>query len=515
MTTVFFLSILLLGRAIKLHGLRVICIALLLLCFESNQIFCLSPTLLITSPSPITPSEIQMNAFTFTDALTKLKSINEEHLMRNWQELTLEKQTRLLSEISALDLETFRKQQFALRKQQQVKNEVRQQEWKAFNDFSLIGSETNKALGKNLISQGKVGCLIVAGGQGTRLSYDAPKGTFPVSVIKNKSLFQVFAEKTLAAGKQVKRLLPLAIMTSPQNDAATKAFFRENHNFGLVDEQLFFYCQRELPFLDDQGHLILLNGSVIAKGPDGNGGSLDHLVISGIWETWQRQGIEYVNYILVDNPLADPFDAELIGFHAANECEITLKCVEKFTPDERVGLVVDTGHGAAVVEYSEMDLRERTAVLPNGKLKHRCTNISLFCFSMNFIKRAVSTTELPWHFAYKATCFNGPMGWKFETFIFDYMGSTQAIKALLYPRFQCFAPLKNGAGTDSLETVQEALLKYDLMTLESICGHAIPSCPLELDQQFHYPTDELLFNWKDRKGLFQGYITPKYTTSEQ
>lgn len=476
--------------------------------------FCSWIFLCIFCPILAIHSEPQMNPFTFTDASMKLKNIGEEDLLSNWHTLAPEQQSRLLNEIAALDLETFKKQQLALRRHQQPDDEPKQHEWNAFEDFSLIGSETHKTLGKKLIAQGKVGCLIVAGGMGTRLSYDAPKGTFPVSVIKHKSLFQVFAEKTVAAGKQAGRLLPLAIMTSPQNDATTKAFFRENQNFGLADAQLFFYCQRELPFLDDAGHLILLNGCVIAKGPDGNGGSLDHLVDCGIWDAWQRQGIEYINYILVDNPLADPFDAELIGFHAANECEITLKCVEKLYPEERVGLVVETGNGAAVVEYSEMDPSERFAVLPSGKLKHRCTNISLFCYSMPFIKRAVGETELPWHFARKATCFNGPLGWKFETFIFDYMGSTRAIKALLFPRSQCFAPLKNGAGTDSLETVQEALLKYDLMTLESICGHAISECPLELDQQFHYPTDELIAAWKGRTGSFQGYITAEYFKSE-
>lgn len=455
----------------------------------------------------------QMNTLPFTEAVNKLKSIGEEQLLSHWQTLAAEQQTQLLTEIEALDLEIFKKQQTALRDTQQKKNQVLQKEWKAFENFTLIGSEAHKTLGKNLIAQGKVGCLIVAGGMGTRLSYDAPKGTFPVSVVKNKSLFQLFAEKTLAAGKQVNCALSLAIMTSPQNDAATRAFFKEHHNFGLSDEQLFFYCQRELPILDDHGHLILQNNTLIAKGPDGNGGSLGHLISSGIWENWQRKGIEYVNYILVDNPLADPFDAELIGFHAANENEITLKCIEKFTPEERVGLVVETEHGAAVVEYSEMDINERSAVLPNGKLKHRCTNISLFCFSMHFIHRAANSTELPWHFAHKPAYLSGPLGWKFETFIFDYLNATQKIKTLLYPRAQCFAPLKNGIGTDSLDTVQEALLKVDLMTLESICGHAIPECSLELDQQFHYPTEELFKAWKGRKGAFKGYITQEYSTA--
>ena len=327
-----------------------------------------------------------------------------------------------------------------------------------FNDYHHSGSETHRTSGKKLLAEGKVGCLIVAGGQGTRLSYQAPKGTFPVSVIKKKSLFQLFAEKTIAAGKQVNRQLPLAIMTSPLNHAATLAFFRENRNFGLAEEQLFFFMQDELPFLDNAGHLLLNQDHLLAKGPDGNGSSLKGFVNSGIWDTWSKNGVEYLNYILVDNALADPFDAEFIGFHAAEKADITVKCVERTIPDERVGLLVKTNAGVAVVEYSEMNTEERREILPNGQLKHRCTNISLFCFSMNFVKSA-SSVKMPWHFAAKPIYLNGPTAWKFETFIFDYFALAKNIQALLYPRDQTFAPLKNEEGQDSLETVQKALLK--------------------------------------------------------
>lgn len=133
---------------------------------------------------------------------------------------------------------------------------------------------------------------------------------------------------------------------------------------------------------------------------------------------------------------------------------------------------------------------------------------------MNFIKRAVASNDLPWHLTCKTIGFcDGPLGWKFETSIFDYFNSAQVIKALLFPRSQCFAPLKNIEGSDSLDTVQKALLNNDLSTLESICGHAIPAQTLELDQQFHYPTEELLTTWKGRKGSFHGYIT-SYTITE-
>lgn len=452
--------------------------------------------------------EAKMSSFSYADAAAKLNSIGETHLLNKWSSLNPDQQMVLLKEIEQIDIEIFKRQQAALSCYLKKKSETANQEWAPFNDFNQAGSESQKRLGKRLIAEGKVGCLLVAGGQGTRLSFDAPKGTFPVSLIKQKSLFQIFAEKTIAASKQAHHLLPLAIMTSPLNHEATLDFFKKHQNFGLADEQLYFFCQPQLPFIDNESHLILKNDFLIAKGPDGNGSSLAAFLNSGIWEIWNHQGIKYVNYILVDNPLADPFDAELIGFHQQNECEITVKCVERAFPDERVGLLVNSEKGVQIVEYTEIQDQERIALNTDGRLKHRCTNISLFCFSMDFIKRAASSAALPWHFAHKAVSYNGPLGWKFETYIFDYLTLAERVKALLYPRSQCFAPLKNGSGLDSLNTVQEALLQNDKASLESICGHPVNCGIIELDEQFHYPTEEILQKWKGKKGPFEGYITP-------
>lgn len=447
-----------------------------------------------------------MNPYTYADAHAKLVAIQEEDLLNAWNTLTEGQQKNLLQEIKTLDVDIFKRQQ-ALQRRLKPKKEMLATSWEPYSDYFHAGSKSNQTLGKELITQGKVGCLLVAGGQGTRLSYDAPKGTFPVSVIKKKSLFQIFAEKTIAAGNQVKQKLPLAIMTSPLNHEAILNFFNENNYFGLDKEQIFFFMQGELPFLDNQGHLLLINKQSIAKGPDGNGNSLSLFIQSGIWETWKKRGIEYINYILIDNPLADPFDAELIGFHANEKNDITVKCVERHVPDERVGLLVKTDAGVAIVEYNEMSTSERYAMLSEGKLKHICTNISLFCFSMAFIKKSLKNA-LPWHLTSKPAYINGPLAWKFETFIFDYLAFTKSVKALLYPREEAFAPLKNEFGNDSLETVQKALIKQDISILKQICRHPIPFCPIELDQQFHYPTEDLLAKWKGYAGPFQGYFNP-------
>lgn len=475
------------------------------------RLFCcalLSNTLNLSSNPNETYQEAGMSTFSFADAAAKLECIGESQLLNQWDLLNPHQQNVFLNEVKSLDTAALASQKIALQHYQQTLKEETKQEWTPFFDYSLKGSERHKNLGQELIAQGKVGCLLVAGGQGTRLSFDAPKGTFPVSVIKHKSLFQIFAEKMIAAGKQANRLLPLAIMTSPQNHAATVDFFQTHAYFGLKEEQVYFFQQNELPFLDNEGHLILKSDQTIAKGPDGNGGSLSLFFSSGIWENWHRQGVEYVNYILVDNPLADPFDAELIGYHADNHCDITVKCIQKESPEERVGLLVKDDAGVRIVEYTEISDSERKALQPDGHLKHRCTNLSLFCFSMDFIKATAQTAILPWHFAYKATGLNGTYGWKFETYIFDYLPVAKKVKALLYPREECFAPLKNGSGTDSLETVQAALVQYDKRALQTICGQPISCGLIELDQQFHYPTAELLTKWKGRAGAFEGYITP-------
>ena len=144
----------------------------------------------------------------------------------------------------------------------------------------------DESLGNALIAQGKVGCLIVAGGQGTRLKFDGPKGLYPVSPVKHKSLFQIFAEKTLACGKKHGVKLPLSIMASKKNYHTTRQYFEDNNYFGLESGQVSFFIQGELPLLNEDETLFLDEPCHIAMGPDGNGSSLKHFVQSGIWDRW-------------------------------------------------------------------------------------------------------------------------------------------------------------------------------------------------------------------------------------
>ncbi len=448
-----------------------------------------------------------------TQALEKLQSVGQQHLLQYFDLLTPVEQHALLGQIESFNIPMFRMQQQMLVAQQYTPTS----KIEPFQDVSIRGNEKDKETGQRLISEGKIGCIVIAGGQGTRLKVNGPKGMVPVSLIKNKSLFQLFAEKTFAAGKLANRKLAIAVMTSPQNHAMTLAFFKANEYFKLDPDQITFFSQGLLPLLDMQGNLFLDVKGHIAEGPNGNGSSLTHFSESGIWKAWYENGVRYVNYVLIDNALADPFDAELVGHQYNETSDVAIKCTDRRDAHEKVGVLAKQGYKVKVIEYSELPENEKSATNQDGALKHRCANISLFSFSMDFIKK-VSNVEMPLHLAHKAVRMlneegntiqpEEPNAWKFEKFIFDVLPHALNATALLYPREECFAPLKNFAGDASIEEVQKALLNHDRSILQKLTEKIPPDFPIELAQDFYYPSEDLLKKWKGQSIEKPGYIVP-------
>lgn len=449
----------------------------------------------------------------YQQALLKLTSIGQSHLLKYWESLTPPQREEFLEQIARLDIDVFNKQKQLLKQ-----NTISQRQIEPFKNYHFAGNLADQKRGKELIAQGLMGCLMVAGGQATRLQLNGPKGMFPVTNVKHKSFFQLFAEKVAAAGKQAGRPLFLAIMTSPLNHFETVNFF-ENHNFfGLNKEHIFFFSQEMLPFLNREGQLFLETPYHMAEGPDGNGSALKHFYDKGIWDHWRQQGVKYLNFILVDNPLADPFDAELLGAHWRLQSDITVKCTSRCNPQEKVGILAKEKGKATVVEYSEISATEREAVSADGQLDFLCANLSLFCFNMDFVQKSAKTQEMPLHLAFKTSKYLANDGmthqaekaiaWKFEKFIFDLLPLAEKVNALLYPRNFCFAPLKNLKGEDSLKTVQEALEKSDQRIFSEITGKHCNKTPIELAQDFYYPTPTLLAKWKGKEAPPEAYIEP-------
>lgn len=426
----------------------------------------------------------------FSEAKKKLESLGQEWLIP----LLDCPNARLLDQIEKIDPQLLRLQQHAIKSPCPSSFS-----YTPYETYSLSGKEADFNLGKSLISQGLMGCLIVAGGQGTRLGFSHPKGMYPVSAVRNKTLFQLAAEKIAAASRQAGRPLPAAIMTSQQNHQETLSFFQQHHYFGLSPEQISFYSQETLPFLDQEGNLILTTEQLIAEGPDGNGFALHHFWKKGIGAQWEKQGVRYLNFVLIDNPLADPFDAELLGCHVSRKMEATLKCTLKRGPEEKVGVLIQREGHLGVAEYGEIE---------DPLFKCRCANLSLLCLSMDFTKKIAleNPADLPLHASWKEIPNDGKKGWKFERFIFDILSQTIHSHAILFPREDCFAPLKNKNGADSPETVRKALIERDRRKIEEISSRPFKGDTLELAADFYYPTPALLKKWKDQPLPQEGYF---------
>lgn len=455
-------------------------------------------------------------------SVKRLKQLGESDLISHYEKLTSDQKEIFDQQFLVLPPEKIEMQKALFQKI--VKNEAPSDKKDAespitpFQSYRIAGSAGSQKKGKELLAQGQVGCVILAGGQGTRLGFPRPKGMFPITPIEKKSFFQLFAEKCLAAGQLAGRELPLAIMTGAHSDEEVRSFFQDNNRFGLTEKQLHFFTQGELPLLNEEGHLFLETPTKLSVGPDGNGAALHHFYQSGLWKQWSEAGVKYVMLIHIDNPLADPYDAELIGTHAEHQDEITLQCVGRRDLTEKVGVIVRQGKKLAVVEYSEISPEEQKAIDQHGQPKHPCANIGTFCFSMDWIARSVteSPPKLPLHLAHKAAKYldrsgitrmsRKPIAWKFEHFIFDLLARADRVGVLMSPREECFAPLKTKTGPCGVKSVQKMLVAHDQLQYAKISGGRPPRGAFELSQKFHYPSQEFLKNWKGRELPDQPYI---------
>lgn len=438
------------------------------------------------------------NPFSKEAMRQKLQRINQIHLLRTYDSLSPASKEKLALQISAID------EAFFLREQQALHQTPKNSGYEPIESYEQNGSTESMRIGQERIREGKCACVVVAGGQGTRLRFSGPKGCFPISQVMKKSLFQLLAENILSLQKRFNTKLELAILTSPLNDEATQSFFREHKFFGLNADQVHFFSQEMWPLLDLSGNLFLETPDQLALGPNGNGGALRYLASCGILEKWKAKGIEDVFFLPIDNPLADPFDAEFAGFHHAHQNEVSIKAIKRAHVEERVGMLVQKKGAIQVVEYSEcpQELKDERFSL---------ANISLFCFSIPFIEK-VCHLYLPLHAAKKAATSleahkENLNAWKFEEFIFDLLPFAKRARIIVYPRQQCFAPLKNFKGEGSIDTVWAALLAADREAYFQVTGVHPPSAAVfELSKDFHYPTEALMKKWKGRPLPLQPYV---------
>lgn len=343
-------------------------------------------------------------------------------------------------------------------------------------------------IGEEALAQGRVACFTVAGGQGTRLGYNGPKGAYPVTPIRQKSLFQVFAEKIIAARQRSGAAIPWFIMTSRQNHDQTAAFFAEHDWFGLGKDSVFLFRQAMMPAVDKNGKILMEAADRIALSPDGHGGSLRALVRSGAVEHMRAHGIDLISYFQVDNPLVQCVDPAFIGFHLLGESQMSSKALLKTDPAEKVGHFCLRGDKMCVVEYSDLPAVLAQARSIDGQLKFCAGSIAIHILSRDLIERlggGTSERPLPFHRADKKVPTideaghtvkpEKPNGIKFEMFVFD------AIEYALKPvvvetlREEEFSPVKNAEGDDSPATCRDDQLRQAVRWLRAA------SCPVPAD----------------------------------
>ena len=389
-----------------------------------------------------------------------LASHGQSHVLRHADALSPSERKAFLAQLAAVDLPLVARL---------VKGgEDAKTDYAAVKPAPYIGlgspAGAARAHGESLLRAGKVAVFTVAGGQGTRLGWKGPKGTFPATVVTGKPLFRVFAEQIAAAEKRYGRSLPWYIMTSPLNSADTQAFFRDNNWFGRNPADTFLFEQGTMPSVTFDGKLILETPSSLALNPDGHGGAIRALHASGALEDMQARGVEHMSYFQVDNPMVRIADPVFLGLHAAGEgssAEMSSKMVAKRNAAEKVGVFCEVAGKTAVIEYSDMPAELTNSLDAQGRLRFNAGSIAIHAISVEFMQRLTAGDfALPFHRAKKKVPYwcdtqqktvepAEPNAIKFEAFIFDALGLARKSLVMETSRTEEFAPLKNATGEDS------------------------------------------------------------------
>jgi UDP-N-acetylglucosamine/UDP-N-acetylgalactosamine diphosphorylase len=410
----------------------------------------------------------------------RLQRHGQSHLLRWWDQLSPQQQSSLREQIESLDLELV-DQLFHQKEADEVSPSQRAAQ--ATPPAQLVTQPKTAAehavwkraaaQGEEQLKLGRVGAILVAGGQGSRLGFDKPKGMFPVGPVSNRSLFQIFCEQLLARSRQAGAVIPYFIMTSDATHDDTVDFFTEHNFFGLRSQDVYFFRQGKLPAVDDKtGQILLSEKHEIALSPDGHGGLLKALRTAGLMEVMRDRGIETLYSHQVDNPTAIVVDPAFIGLHLMNASDISTKVVNKVSAEEKMGVLVSIGGQTQIIEYSDMPVARTKELEPDGTLRFRAGNTAMHVIRRSFLQELIDQgRDLPYHRAHKPVAHISAEGqrvqpepsaknaYKFEQFIFDTLPMAKSALVVEADRTREFNPVKNQSGADSPETSRAALCR--------------------------------------------------------
>ncbi|MDR2576943.1 MAG: UTP--glucose-1-phosphate uridylyltransferase [Puniceicoccales bacterium] len=439
----------------------------------------------------------------------------QEHLWAFFENLPAEKHASLLAFLENLDLLLLRRETLRMRRTSCDGFRLKPPPCIGLPNTPEEESQWKqaRAIGMETLSRGELAVVTAAGGQGTRLGFDHSKGLFPVTPVKQKTFFQLFAEKIRAEERRYSYAIPWLIMTGVEHLRETEEYFAKNDNFGLTAVHIF--PQGQLPSMDLNGQMMLSAADTISTNPDGHGGLLPAMGRCGALEKLQKRGIRHLSYCQVDNPLARPLDATFIGFHVSENAQMSSRCVRKAFAGERVSIFASIDDQLRVVEHSDLPVECATAMDAANCLHFRLANVSMHIFTIDFLLpfcQPGSRSMLPLHAVPKKIPYLNSAGhlvrpvevnaYKLEYFIFDLLLHAKRTLLLEGRREKLFSPIRNPRGLDSPETSYRdqmrlfadwlAHAKVDLIR----DSNGTPPFPIEIAPSFAVSCEEFQEKWR-------------------
>lgn len=404
----------------------------------------------------------------YAAAKETLDGIDQGHVLKFYDELDEAGQDNLLSEIESVDwpeVAALVKSHVLNKPEFEMPESIEPVPWYPFEETGDVRAKYIEArrVGEALVRDGKVAAFTVAGGQGSRLGWDGPKGTFPATPIRKLPLFACFAEYLHNIQKRFDVTVPWYVMTSPLNHADTVAFFHKNNFFGLEEKNLMFFPQAMFPALDmNTGKVLMAAKDAIALSPNGHGGSLKALYTSGAIADMHQRGITQLSYTQVDNPNVRMVDPLFLGLHELDGAEMSSKMLPKAYPKEKLGVIGLVNGKTSVIEYTNLPDELAEERDDEGELVFKCGNTATHAIRIDFIEKLnTRPTEtgtggfaLPWNRAEKkVACIDietaepikpeTPNAVKLETFVFDALPLAEDSIVYETDRVDEFAPIKN------------------------------------------------------------------------
>src|SRR3954451_10166548 len=343
------------------------------------------------------------------DLRERLEAHGQTHVLAAWDRLSAEDRAHLAGQLQALDLDLLdrlygqRNETFAVPAEHRIAPLP-----------TVLPDEPDpeaRQIGEDAIEAGEVAALVVAGGQGTRLGFDHPKGMYPVGPVSRKSLFQLHAEKVLARGERFGVHIPLLVMTSHATHAETEAFFQKHDYFGLSADDVYFFRQGTMPALDlSTGKLLMEAPGRLFISPNGHGGTLTAMADSGLLGQLGHRGVRHVFYFQVDNPLVKIADPPFLGRHIRARADVSSKVIPKDGPFDKLGNLVLIDGKLSIIEYSDLPVELAEFRDAAGNLRISVGNPAIHILDLEFLERVTEgdAAGLPFHLARKKVPYWDP-----------------------------------------------------------------------------------------------------------